>query len=116
KECEDLRQRFNDGLLKRPTIVEIEQNARLLHEDITKYGKKECFASCLFVCNYLIRPDVALKLTWLYNMIDFAFPYLLQFICEYTGKVDDLIKDKIEAVKENKAKENEEQDVIKQQT
>ncbi|KAI7749880.1 hypothetical protein M8C21_023264, partial [Ambrosia artemisiifolia] len=38
-----------------------------------------------------------------------------QFIREYTGKVDELIKDKIEAAKESKAKENEEQDVIKQQ-
>ncbi|KVI04842.1 Armadillo-type fold [Cynara cardunculus var. scolymus] len=78
-------------------------------------GKKECFASCLFVCYDLIRADVALELAWLNNMIDFAFPYLLQFIREYTGKVDELIKDKIEAVKETKAKENEEQDVIKQQ-
>lgn len=39
----------------------------------------------------------------------------LQFIREYTGKVDELIKDKIEALKEVKAKENEEKDVIKQQ-
>lgn len=41
-------------------------------------GKKECFASCLFVCYDLIRPDVALELSWMNNMIDFAFPYLLQ--------------------------------------
>lgn len=41
--------------------------------------------------------------------------YILQFIREYTGKVDELIKDKIEAVNEMKAKENEEKDVIKQQ-
>lgn len=41
-------------------------------------GKKECFASCLFVCYDLIRPDTALELAWMNNMIDFAFPYLLQ--------------------------------------
>jgi clathrin heavy chain len=41
-------------------------------------GKKECFASCLFVCYDLIRPDVALELAWMNNIIDFAFPYLLQ--------------------------------------
>jgi len=41
-------------------------------------GKKECFASCLFVCYDLIRVDVALELAWMHNMIDFAFPYLLQ--------------------------------------
>lgn len=41
-------------------------------------GKKECFASCLFVCYDLIRADIALELAWMNNMIDFAFPYLLQ--------------------------------------
>lgn len=41
--------------------------------------------------------------------------FLLQFIREYTGKVDELIKDKIESLKESKAKENEEQDIVKQQ-
>lgn len=39
----------------------------------------------------------------------------LQFIREYTGKVDELIKDKIEAQSEIKAKEKEEKDVIAQQ-
>nr|GLL41414.1 V-type proton ATPase catalytic subunit A-like [Ipomoea trifida] len=38
-----------------------------------------------------------------------------QFIREYTGKVDELIKDKIDAQNEAKAKENEEKDVLKQQ-
>ncbi|CAL0315619.1 unnamed protein product [Lupinus luteus] len=92
---------------------------RELSEDLLVYfieqGKKECFASCLFVCYDIIRPDVALELAWMNNMIDFAFPFLLQFIREYSGKVDDLIKDKIEAQKEEKAKEKEEKDVIAQQ-
>ncbi|KAL0317059.1 UNVERIFIED_CONTAM: Clathrin heavy chain 1 [Sesamum angustifolium] len=41
--------------------------------------------------------------------------FIEQFIREYTGKVDELIKDKIEAMNEEKAKESEEKDVIKQQ-
>jgi len=45
-------------------------------------GKKECFASCLFVCYDLIRADIVLELAWMHNMIDFAFPYLLQ-VCIY---------------------------------
>ncbi|KAL2927364.1 Clathrin heavy chain 2 [Bienertia sinuspersici] len=92
---------------------------RELAEELLVYfiqeGKKECFAACLFVCYDVIRPDVALELAWMNNMIDFAFPYLLQFIREYTGKVDDLVKEKIEAQKEVKAKEQEEKDVIAQQ-
>lgn len=43
------------------------------------------------------------------------FFHLVQFIREYSGKVDELIKDKIEAVKEVKAKEEEEKDVMMQQ-
>ncbi|KAL2317476.1 hypothetical protein Fmac_031352 [Flemingia macrophylla] len=61
------------------------------------------------------RPDVALELSWMNNMIDFAFPYLLQFIREYTGKVDELIKHKIETQNEEKTKENEEKEDIAQQ-
>lgn len=38
-----------------------------------------------------------------------------QVIREYTGKVDELIKDKIEAQKEVKAKEKEEKDMVAQQ-
>lgn len=43
----------------------------------------------------------------------FFLPF--QFIREYTGKVDDLVKEKLEALKEVKAKEQEEKDVIAQQ-
>ncbi|XP_044985487.1 clathrin heavy chain 1-like isoform X1 [Hordeum vulgare subsp. vulgare] len=92
---------------------------RELSEDLLVYfieqGKKECFASCLFICYDLIRADVALELAWTNNMLDFAFPYLLQFIREYTSKVDDLVKDRIESQKEEKAKDNEEKELVAQQ-
>ncbi|XP_073124837.1 clathrin heavy chain 1 isoform X2 [Henckelia pumila] len=108
-----------DNLYKDAMETASQSGDRELAEELLVYfieqGKKECFASCLFVCYDLIRPDVALELAWMNNTIDFAFPYLLQFIREYTGKVDELIKDKIEAVKEVKAKAEEEKDVIMQQ-
>ncbi|XP_022887146.1 clathrin heavy chain 1-like [Olea europaea var. sylvestris] len=108
-----------DNLYKDAMETASQSGDRELAEELLVYfieqGKKECFASCLFVCYDLIRADVALELAWMNNMIDFAFPYLLQFIREYTGKVDELIKDKIDALNEVKAKENEEKDVIKQQ-
>lgn len=37
EECEDLCQKVKDGLIKRPTVVEVEQKAKLLHEDIIKH-------------------------------------------------------------------------------
>ena len=38
----------------------------------------------------------------------------MQFLHEYSTKVDDLIKDKLEATEEKKSKENEEKDLVAQ--
>ncbi|GAU36984.1 hypothetical protein TSUD_150200 [Trifolium subterraneum] len=108
-----------DNLYKDAMETASQSGERELAEELLVYfidqGKKECFASCLFVCYDLIRVDVALEHAWMHNMIDFAFPYLLQFIREYTGKVDELVKHKIESQNEVKAKEQEEKEVIAQQ-
>ncbi|XP_055816380.1 zinc finger CCCH domain-containing protein 44-like isoform X2 [Solanum dulcamara] len=37
EECDELRRKVKAGLLKKLTIVELEQRAKLLHEDITKH-------------------------------------------------------------------------------
>ncbi|CAD5174389.1 unnamed protein product [Musa acuminata subsp. malaccensis] len=108
-----------DNLYKDAMETCSQSGDRELSEELLVYfieqGKKECFASCLFICYDLIRPDVALELAWMNNMIDFAFPYLLQFIREYASKVDELVKDKIEAQNEVKSKEKVEKDLVAQQ-
>ncbi|KAL7162926.1 hypothetical protein ACSBR2_043238 [Camellia fascicularis] len=53
EECEDLCQRVKSGSLKRPTVMEFQQKAQMLHEDITKH--------------WLVR-----ELTLLQNLIDRA--------------------------------------------
>ncbi|CAI9101518.1 OLC1v1038858C2 [Oldenlandia corymbosa var. corymbosa] len=35
-ECADLRQKVKDGLIPKPTVVELQEKARSLHEDVTK--------------------------------------------------------------------------------
>ncbi len=50
-------------------------------------GKRECFASCLFTCYDLLRPDVILELAWRHNILDFAMPYIVQVLREYLTKV-----------------------------
>lgn len=37
EECEDLKQRVKNGQLKRPTVVEFQEKARILHQDITEH-------------------------------------------------------------------------------
>jgi len=68
------------GKTERLLVLKMKFTSPLLYVVLVLQGKKECFATCLFVCYDLIRPDVALELAWINNMIDFAFPYLLQVI------------------------------------
>merc|ERR1719158_489716 len=53
---------------------------------------KECFAACLYTCYDLVHADVALELAWRKGHLDFAMPYLIQVLREYTGRVDALDK------------------------
>ncbi|GBG80598.1 hypothetical protein CBR_g31057 [Chara braunii] len=77
--------------------------------------KKECFAACLYTCYDLIRVDVALELAWMNNMVDYCMPYLLQFMREYTGKVDELVKDKEELLKQRREMAQEEKEAVAKQ-
>eukprot|EP01104_Vermistella_antarctica_P012360 TRINITY_DN3564_c0_g1_i1.p1 TRINITY_DN3564_c0_g1~~TRINITY_DN3564_c0_g1_i1.p1 ORF type:complete len:1650 (+),score=639.09 TRINITY_DN3564_c0_g1_i1:193-5142(+) len=53
-------------------------------------GRSDCFAACLYICYDFVRPDVALELAWANKLTDFAMPYLIQVVREYTTKVDAL--------------------------
>merc|ERR1719469_546165 len=67
-----------------------------LAESLLRYfvesDMKECFAACLYTCYDLIRPDVGLELAWRKNMLDFAMPFLIQTLREYTSRIDALDK------------------------
>jgi len=64
-----------------------------LLEFFVKQNLKECFAAALYTCYDCVRPDVALEYAWRHQMIDMAFPFLIQVMREYTTKVDGLVKD-----------------------
>jgi clathrin heavy chain len=52
----------------------------------------DCFCACLYTCYDYVRPDVALELAWRKNMLDYAMPYLIQVLKEYTSRLDALDK------------------------
>lgn len=62
----------------------------------------ESFAAGTFVMYDMLRPDVILELGWRHNIMDFAMPYLIQCVREYTLKVD-----KLEVSDETRTKEAE---------
>lgn len=57
----------------------------------------ECFAACLYTCYELLRPDVVLEVAWMHKLMDFAMPYVIQAVKEYTGKVELLMSERKEA-------------------
>merc|ERR1719219_1286754 len=87
-----------------------------LAESLLRYfveeNMKECFAACLFTCYELINPDVGLELAWRNNMLDFAMPFLIQVLREYTGRVDALDKKTTKKEEEEKKKESAPNDYV----
>ncbi|KAI8552539.1 hypothetical protein RHMOL_Rhmol06G0274800 [Rhododendron molle] len=82
EECEDLRQKVKDGLLRKLTIVELEHKAKSLHEDIT---------------NHWINRELAV----LQNLIDRAnekgwrreYPFVICYVAEVEPMSNDAIKE-----------------------
>ncbi|KAI9297462.1 putative CHC1-clathrin heavy chain [Neoconidiobolus thromboides FSU 785] len=82
-------------------------------EDLLKFfvenELKEYFTACLTICYDLIRPDVAMELAWRHRISDYAMPYMIQVIREYTSKVDKLEKANEERTKREEAQQKQEQ-------
>lgn len=70
-------------------------------------NNKECFAACLYTCYELIEPDVVVELAWRNNLLEFAFPFLIQSLREIKSEVVYLHKkiDDMQKKEEKKASE-----------
>ncbi|KAH8420249.1 hypothetical protein KR009_007996 [Drosophila setifemur] len=66
----------------------------------------DCFAACLYQCYDLLRPDIILELAWKHKIVDFAMPYLIQVLREYTTKVDKLELNEAQREKEEDTTEH----------
>jgi len=89
------------------------KNAQVAEELLAYFLEKktyDCFAACLFQCYDLLHPDVILELAWRQNIMDFAMPYLIQVMREYTSKVDKLIES--EEARQEEKKEAEYKPVV----
>jgi clathrin heavy chain len=48
---------------------------------------KECFCATLYTCYSRVRADVVMELAWRNGLMDFAMPYLVQYVRDLTEKV-----------------------------
>lgn len=70
-------------------------------------GEPELFASMLYTCYELIKPDVAMEVAWRFGLQEYAMPYFIQFLKDLSSKVDVVQKktDDIEKKKDSQAME-----------
>lgn len=83
-----------------------------LAEDLMRFimemEDKELFASLLYTCYELIKPDVALEVAWRSDLMEFVMPYFIQFVKDLSSRVEtvqkstDDIKKKEEKQKQDK--------------
>jgi clathrin heavy chain len=104
-----------DSLYRDAMETAAQSKKQSVAEDLLQFfvenGLKDCFAACLYNCYNLIRPDVAMELSWRHKIQDMSMPYLIQVVREYTSKVDDLHK----AQKEQQAQSKELEEAKKKQ-
>lgn len=63
-----------------------------LAEDLMRFimemEDKELFASLLYTCYELIKPDVALEIAWRSDLMEFVMPYFIQFVKDLSSRVE----------------------------
>jgi clathrin heavy chain len=102
-----------DKLYKDALQTATESRDQAVSEDLLKFfveiGNHAAFAATLYTCYDLVRPDVVLELAWRNKIIDFAFPYIIQYVRDLSSRVDS-----VEKALPNKTKEGEILDKKKQ--
>jgi clathrin heavy chain len=67
-------------------------NEREVSEDLLRHfvdiDDKACFTAALYSCYDLIRPDTVIELAWRNNMMDFAMPFMIQYMRHLHDKVE----------------------------
>jgi len=53
-------------------------------------GRRECFSACLYSCYDYVKADVVMELAWRHGLMDFAMPFMINFMKETVSKVDSL--------------------------
>jgi len=85
-----------DKLYKDALQTATESRDQLVSEDLLKFfveiNNHAAFAATLYTCYDLVRPDVVLELAWRNKIIDFAFPYIIQYVRDLSTRVDSVEK------------------------
>eukprot|EP00299_Pterocystis_sp_00344_P020124 c9905_g1_i1.p1 GENE.c9905_g1_i1~~c9905_g1_i1.p1 ORF type:complete len:1692 (-),score=393.52 c9905_g1_i1:99-5132(-) len=86
----------HDKLYKDAMQTTAESKDAQLAEELLRFfveiDSKECFAACLYHCYPLMKPDVVLELSWRFNLMNLAMPFMIQTMRSLNDRVDELEK------------------------
>ena len=93
-----------DGLYKDAMEAAAQSGDKDIAGDLLQFfieqENKECFAAMLYNCYDLRKPDEVLEIAWMKGLMEYAMPYMIQVMKDYTNKVDVLVEDKKDRNKE----------------
>ena len=105
-----------DGLYKDAMEAAAQSGDKDIAGDLLQFfieqENKECFAAMLYNCYDLLKPDEVLEIAWMKGLMEYAMPYMIQVMKDYTNKVDVLVEDKKDR---NKEKVEQEKEKVEQQ-
>eukprot|EP00831_Metopus_contortus_P049510 TRINITY_DN4095_c0_g1_i1.p2 TRINITY_DN4095_c0_g1~~TRINITY_DN4095_c0_g1_i1.p2 ORF type:complete len:595 (-),score=115.96 TRINITY_DN4095_c0_g1_i1:115-1899(-) len=111
KFVESLNLTKSDELHKDSIETALESKKPELCEHMLRYfisiNERECFASCLYTCYELLKPDIVMELSWRFGMMEFCMPYMVQTMREMTNKLDLVLKKTEDIQKKEEKKANE---------
>lgn len=80
---------YGDAILYASESRDPEQAQNLL-EYFISINRPDQVVSLLYYCYDILKPDQVLETCWINNMTNLAMPFLIQFMKEYSSKVDSL--------------------------
>ena len=83
-----------DKMYKDAIDTAAESGDARLAEDLLDFfvsvGNNPCFAATLFTCSKQIRPEIALEVAWKNQLMDYAMPFMIQFVADAGTKLKEL--------------------------
>lgn len=68
-------------------------------------GLHDCFAASLYQMYDLLYPDVIIELAWKHDIVEYAMPYIIQFVYHIRTRVEKLERAEIERKEESQEKQ-----------
>mmetsp|Transcript_7206 Transcript_7206/g.12899 ORF Transcript_7206/g.12899 Transcript_7206/m.12899 type:complete len:1693 (+) Transcript_7206:262-5340(+) len=102
--AESVRLSKSDKMYKDAIDTAADSKDESVVEELIKFfvniEDKECFCATLYTCYDLVRPDLVMELAWRNQLIDFAMPFMIQYMSQMHNRIKTLEEERKAEVEE----------------